>query len=137
MSQGTATDRFRVNQGAMAPRRCVDARSPTCPHSAFLNVLVVVDAGHMGDISLDLTSDYVAMLALSQPRSLDGCMVLSSVIDLYANACSGRDPPKGLTPADMAYLTSLYAADLTVAKSSEQTDIAGRMVKILAAGKGP
>ena len=119
-----------------AGRRCVDASSPTCPHSVFLNVLVLVDAGKMGDVSLDLTSNYVAMLALSQPRTLDGCMVLPSVIDLYAGACTGRDPPGGLTPADMAYLTSLYAADLTVEKAREQSDIAGRMVKILVPAKG-
>lgn len=128
-------ERASVNRGAMAPRRCIDARSPTCPHSGFLNVLVLVDARHMGDVSVDLTSDYVAMLALSQPRSLDGCMTLPSVIDLYAAACPDRDPPEGLTAADQAYLTSLYAADLTVAKASEQSDIAGRMVKILAAAR--
>lgn len=132
MAQSTATDRFRVNRGALAPRRCIDARSPTCPHSAFLNVLVLVDAGRMGDVSLALTSDYVAILALSQPRSLDGCLPLPSVIDLYARACPGRAPPSGLTPADMAYLTSLYAADLTASKSSEQADIAKRMTRILA-----
>jgi hypothetical protein len=37
----------------------------------------------------------------------------------------------------MAYLTSLYAADLTVAKSSEQSDITGRMVEILATASRP
>lgn len=119
-------------------RLCVDTSSPICSHAAFLNVLVIVDVGHMGDVSVDLTSDYVAMLALSQPRSLDGCMALPSVIDLYAKDCPGRDPPSGLTSADMAYLTSLYVADLTVDKSREQSDIAGRMVEIiLSAAKQP
>jgi hypothetical protein len=137
MAQSTATDRFRVTRGALAPRRCIDARSPDCPHSVFLNVLVIVDVGRMGDVDVSLTSDYVAMLALSQPLALDGCMALPSVIDLYARACAGRDPPDGLTPADMAYLTSLYAADLTVSKSGEQSDIANRMTTILAVPTRP
>jgi hypothetical protein len=130
-------ERAVENRGHLAPMRCVDTRSPTCPHSGFLNVLEIVDAGHMGDVSVDVTADYIAMLALSQPLSLDGCAALPSVIDLYAGGCSSRAPPSGLTPADMAYLTSLYAADLTVEKSSEQSDIAGRMVKILATAKEP
>jgi hypothetical protein len=132
-------DRFKVTRGAAVARPCVDTRSPTCPHSLFLNVLVIVDAAHMGDVSVGLTSDYLAMLALSQPqpRSQDGCMALPSIFDLYAKDCPGRDPPTGLTPADMAYLTSLYAADLTVEKASEQSDIARRMAKILASSKEP
>jgi hypothetical protein len=130
-------ERSRGNQGALAARRCIDLSSPSCPHSGFQNVLVMVDPGRIGDVGVSVTSDYIAMLALSQPRSLDGCMALPSVTDLFAGDCPGRDPPSGLTSADMAYLTSLYAADLTVAKSSEQSDIANRMVKILAANTGP
>jgi hypothetical protein len=127
-------ERFANNQGAMN-RPCIDIHLPTCPHGAFLNVLVIVDAGHMGDVSVDLTADYVAMLALSQPqsRSLDGCMALPSIVDLYAKDCPGRAPPGGLTPADMAYLAALYSADLTVDKPKEQADIAFRMVEILGA----
>jgi len=57
------------------------------------------------------------------------------VTDLYAKACPGREAPTGLTSADMAYLTSLYTADLTVGKTREQSDIAARMVKILTGPK--
>ena len=110
-----------------------------CQHSKFFNVLIVVDAAHMGDVSVDLASDYLALVALSQPkpRSLDGCLVLPSVLDLYAKGCPGRETPTGLTQADKAYLTGLYAADLTVVQfqQSEQSQIAGRMVKILDPGK--
>jgi hypothetical protein len=106
-----------------------------CPHSLFLNVLIVVDAAHMGDVPVDVTADYLALVVLSQPkpRSLDGCLALPSVFDLYAKDCPGREAPTGLTPADKAYLTGLYAADLTVVQfqQSEQSDIAGRMIKIL------
>jgi hypothetical protein len=153
-------ERFGVTRGAEAARRCVDpgvaahnprmvnhiVGSPTyavdeaCPHSLFLNVLIVVDAAHMGDVSVDLTSDYLTMVALSQPKpqSLDGCLALPSVLDLYAKDCPGREAPTGLTPADKAFLTGLYSADLTVVEfkqKSDQADIAGRMVKTLDKGK--
>jgi hypothetical protein len=113
-----------------------------CPHSLFLNVLIVVDAAHMGDVPVDLTADYLAMVALSQPqpRSLDGCLPLPSVLDLYAKDCAGREAPTGLSPADMAYLTGLYAADLAyvqLSAQSQQSDIAGRMVKIMTTAPKP
>ncbi len=78
-------------------------------------------------------------MALSQPkpRSLDGCLALPSVLDLYAKDCAGREAPTGLTPADRAYLTGLYAADLTKVQFQQgaQSEIAGRMVKMLDKGK--
>lgn len=136
-TEDNGRERGRDTRGLSADRRCIDYRSPTCPHSGFLNVLIIVDVGHMGDVSVGLTSDYLAMLALSQARSLNGCMALPSVLDLYASVCPGRELPSGLTPADMAYLTSLYAADLTVEKAREQSDIAKRMAKILTAAREP
>jgi hypothetical protein len=77
-------------------------------------------------------ADYVAMLAVSQPRSLDGCNALPSVIDLLAkSACSDRDPPVGMTAADSAYLAGLYASDPEARTTSAEGDIAGRMAAIL------
>ena len=116
------------------PPGCGDSRFSACLNSEFDNILVVVDNGRVKDRSLGLVSDYVVMLALSQPRSLDGCNVLPSVIDLFA-ACPDRDAPNGLTPADAAYLTALYAADLEAGKGGEQSDIAARMAKILIPAK--
>ena len=168
MTNNTVQDRFNLTRGAEAPRRCVDPgatpHSPMfmspgfssdpdevsaprwvgdapCLHSLFLNVLIVVDAAHMGDVSADLASDYLALVALSQPqpRSLDGCLALPSVLDFYARDCPGREAPTGLTPADRAYLTGLYAADLTQVQFGQgaKSEIAGRMVKILDNGKTP
>ena len=103
-----------------------------CLQSVFKNVFVVVDAKRLEGQDLGLITDYIVMVALSQPRSLDGCNAMSSVIDLLApSGCSGRQPPDGLTPADAAYLTALYSADLEAKKVGEQGEIAGRMAKIL------
>jgi hypothetical protein len=103
------------------------AQGSAC-QSVFRNVLVVVDVGKAQDQSVTSLTDYVAMLALSQPRSLDGCMTLASIIDLLAAApCPGRDPPDGLTPADTAYLTALYVSDPLANKTMQQSVMSARM----------
>src|SRR6185437_6881562 len=70
--------------------------------------IVVVDPARTQGMSLDTVSDYAAVLALSQPRSLDRCSVLPSITDLFAGACPGRTAPTRLTAADTAFLTALY-----------------------------
>jgi hypothetical protein len=104
----------------------------SCLQGVFKNVFVVVDNKFLGDNSLGLVTDYLAMVALAAPNSLDGCNELPSVIDLFAKAgCPGRDAPDGLTPADASYLTALYSADPEQKAWVERSDIAGRMAKIL------
>jgi hypothetical protein len=87
------------------PPEGVDARGPR----QFLKIFVTVDLRRTRDKSLGLISDYLTMLALSQPRSLDHCNALPSVTDLFTGPCPGRAAPTGLTPADAAFLTALYA----------------------------
>jgi hypothetical protein len=108
------------------------SRFTACYTSGFKNVLIVADNKALVGDKLSAVADDMALLALSQPRSLDGCNVLPSVIDRFAKApCPGRDPPEGLTPADTAYLTALYSADVRARKRFEQYDIASRMATIL------
>ena len=114
------------------PTGCGDSHFSACLKSVFVHVLVVVDTGRAKDASVGLISDYVAMLALSQPRALDRCNPLPSVTDLFAGSCPGRGAPNELTPADAAYLTALYTADAEAGSAAQKTDIAGRMSKILA-----
>jgi hypothetical protein len=106
-----------------------------CLSSEFANVFVVADAKALQGKDLAFLSDYLAMLALSQPRSLDGCAALASVIDALAPSdCGGRLAPDGFTPADAAYLTSLYSADPEGKRVAQQTEISTRMARILTKG---
>jgi hypothetical protein len=109
-----------------------DPRTLKCGiQTVFKNVLVVADAKALQG-QAGLLSDYLVVLTLSQPRSLDGCNNLASVIDVLApTACSGRDLPDGLTASDAAYLTALYEAYPYNNKTFEQSDIARRMARIL------
>ena len=117
----------------LAPTGCGDSPHFTaCLQGVIKNVLVVADSNRLQGRDAGLLSDYLSMLVLAQPKSLDGCNALASVIDLFApSACEGREVPNGLTPADAAYLTSLYQSNPEARLSFEQSDIAGRMAKIL------
>ena len=122
-----------------APVGCGEAsRFSACYRSSFDNVFMVADAAALQGKDIGLVADYMVMLALSKPRSLDSCNILASVIDVFSkSACPGREPPDGLTPSDAAYLTSLYQADPEARKSFQQSDISFRMAKILVkAGAG-
>jgi len=117
-----------------SPSGCSDnPRFTSCRRGVFRNVLAVVDVKALEGRDLGLVTDYLVMLTLSQPRSLDGCNALASVLDVLApGRCPGREtPPDGLTPADAAYLTSLYAADLEAKKAGEEGEISQRMARIL------
>jgi hypothetical protein len=120
-----------------APVGCADAPHFTsCLRSMFRNVLIVVDSRAVQGKDLGPLTDYLTMLALSQPKSLDGCDALASVIDMFAkSACPGRDRPDGLTPSDAAYLTALYESDPEAKMPLAQGDISIRMAKILVNAK--
>jgi hypothetical protein len=113
------------------PNGCGDSRlSGACLQSVFKNVLIVVDSGRVEGRGQGLIADYVAMLALSQPRSLELCGVLPSVIDAFAR-CEARRAPEGLTAADVAYLRALYATDPEASLATARSDIASRMARLL------
>ena len=114
------------------PPGCAGSLINHCERSVFKNVLVVVDSRVVTGKSLGPLADYLAVLALSQAKSLDGCSAFPSILDLMAKSpCPGRDPPGGITAADAAFLTALYAANPEAAAIAEQNDIAGRMAEIL------
>jgi hypothetical protein len=121
------------------PNACGDnPRFTACLKSEFRNVFIVADSKALNGKGAGLLSDYLVMLALSEPKSLDGCNALPSVIDLFApTACPGRDTPDGLTAADAAYLTALYMSDPEGKKNMEQTDISIRMANILVNASKP
>jgi hypothetical protein len=74
--------------------------------SGFFNVLIVAEPAKLLDHEVGSLADYVAMLALSQPASLDSCQELPSISNLLAPGCtsaSGR-----ITDGDLAFLKAFY-----------------------------
>ena len=127
----SARDETVDNYEGRSPVGCGYSRLTSCLQSVFSNVLVFVDSGRLKDRGLGPLADYLAMVTLSQPRTLDGCGALPSVIDFFAATCPGRVAPNRLTRTDLAYLKALYGANLEARKSSEVSDIASRMARIL------
>ncbi len=127
----SARDETLDSHEGRTPVGCGYSRLTSCLQSVFSNVLVFVDSGRLKDRELGPLADYLAMVTLSQPRTLDGCGALPSVIDFYAVTCPGRVAPDKLTKTDLAYLKALYGANLEARKSSEVSDIASRMARIL------
>lgn len=105
-----------------------------------LDARVLVDARRVDATRLGAIADYVAMLVLADPRAVDRCQVLPSVLDLFAGPCPGRPQPTGLTRSDLAYLKALYTAGNPITErdwnwsqhGGTADQIAGRMGMLLA-----
>ena len=110
---------------------------PPRNRSQFVNVLIVADGGKVAGREIGPVADYVAMLALSQARSLDACGPLPSILDLMADDCPSRPAPRALTDGDLAFLKALYAADLSTPETNARAKIAHEMVKDMAAPPKP
>jgi hypothetical protein len=105
----TAPD--RVSLGTRIPSRRI---------SSLINVLIVADIRKVAGGEIGPVADYITMLALSEPRSLDQCNDLPSILDLMSSDCESRAKPDKLTDSDIAYLKGLYAADLGATTNSMQ-----------------
>lgn len=99
--------------------------------SRIMNALIVVDMNKLDGAEIGPLSDYIAMLALSQARSLDDCNDLPSILDRFAAACAARAKPDAMTASDLAYLKALYAADLSAKVYSETDDVTRDMATTL------
>ena len=110
---------------------CASSPFSVCADGLFKNVLVVADSRALKGKDAGLLSDYLVMLTLARPKTLDGCNVLPSVLDVLSPAQCPHERPDGLTPGDAAYLTALYKADLSYRKNFAQGDISDRMSAIL------
>jgi hypothetical protein len=97
--------------------------------SSITHVLIVADINKLGGHEIGPVSDYIAMLALSHPRSLDDCNELPSILDLMSSRCGAREKPQALTANDIAYLKALYAADLGATTISVQKDTLDNAMK--------
>ncbi len=106
-----------------------DSRFTHCLSSLFVNVLIVADANALNGRPIGPIADYIALLALSQSRSLDGCDALPSILDLLSTKCGGRSKPDGLTDSDLAYLKALYWTNLETELVVEKGQIAEKMAR--------
>jgi len=93
------------NGAPVGPR--LGSRIYTRVQSSIIFVLIVVNTNEVTDHPIGAISDYIAVLALTKPRLLDGCGRLPSIFDLMASACT-TEKTDSITAGDLAYLRALY-----------------------------
>ena len=120
--------RVRLDGGAVRGT-CGASRLTDCISSEFINVLIVVDGRALEGRPLGPVADYVAVLALSQPKVEDGCNLMPSILDLMSSACGDRPAAVDMTRGDLAYLKSLYATDLESNYGQERSNLAAQLVR--------
>ena len=64
-------------------------------HSGLNHVIIVADPLLIADQEIGALADYIAMLALAEPRSLDDCEPLPTILNLLAPGCAGASPDTG------------------------------------------
>ena len=104
------------------------------PHgSGFYNVLIVAEPAKLTDYEVGTLADYITMLALSQPASLDSCQELPSISNLLAKGCDTAS--RKITDGDLAYLQGLYKVPTGSGFSAQRNTIRYEMKKTLVTDK--
>ena len=102
--------------------------------SGFFNIVIVADPPRLFDYEVGSLADYIAMMALSQPASLDTCQDLPSISNLLAKGCASV--PGWITDGDLAYLKGLYRVPSGYAMSAQRNELQYQMKKTLVTDKG-
>jgi hypothetical protein len=102
--------------------------------SGFFNVLIVAEPAKLSDYEVGALADYITMLALSQPASLDSCQDLPSISNLLAKGCTAAAAK--ITDGDLAYLYALYRVPSGYGLSTQQDEMQFQMKKTLITDKG-
>ena len=101
--------------------------------SGFYNVLIVAEPAKLYDYEVGALADYIAMLALSQPASLDSCQELPSISNMLAKGCASA--PARITDGDLAYLRGLYNMPRGYSLSAQKNEMRFEMKKTLVTDK--
>jgi hypothetical protein len=81
------------------------------PGSSLYNVIIVADPAKLGEYEMGALADYIAMLALSQPKSFDVCWEVPSITNLLSKDCQAERKTASLSDNDARFLYGLYKMD--------------------------
>ncbi len=102
--------------------------------SGFNNVLILAEPAKLFDYEVGALADYITMLALSEPASLDDCLDLPSISNLLAKGCASAS--NKVTDGDLAYPQELYRAPKGSSMSGQVDEIRYELKKTLVTDKG-
>ena len=101
--------------------------------SGFYNVVILAEPAKLSDYEVGSLADYITMLGLSQPASLDSCQELPSISNLLAKGCASA--ASKITDGDLAYLLALYRVPSGYGLSSQRDEMLFQMKKTLVTDK--
>jgi hypothetical protein len=111
--------------------RLKDSRIEASAKEAISMVVVLIDAKRIGKVTLAQTSDYLAMICLSQIELRADVGTTNTILKLFGNGQSGPLPP-GLTDWDFAFLNALYRVGY-YSPMHQRMDLTSRMSRELGA----
>jgi hypothetical protein len=95
--------------------------------SEFLTVTIVIDSNKILGYPLGALADDIAMMALAQTKSFDGCRELVSITNLTSPGCEASRKANALTVNDLAYLRGLYQMNIELGADVQRTELGNRM----------
>lgn len=110
--------------GELPPMIPGGSRLRTEVQNDLLRAYVIVDVDGPAALSLPQLADYVAMVAFAQINPDADLSAYPTVLNLFANPAVVQ----GMTDWDMAYLRSLYAAELNQRNPGAQNGAAGNIM---------
>jgi len=93
--------------------------------SELYNVVIVADPTKLASYEIGELSDYIAMLALTEPASQDACLDLPSILNLLVENCATKT--NALTGNDAAFLHGLYKMSPGTTPQTQKDEISYQM----------
>jgi len=87
------------------------------------NVIIVADSGKLKQYEMGSVADYIAMLALSRPKSFDSCWEVPSITNLLAKDCEALRKTATLSDNDAAFLRGLYRMSAGASEFQQRAEI--------------
>lgn len=97
--------------------------------SVFYHVIIVANPDKLVEYEIGSLADYIALLALAQPDSLDACQTLPSIVNLLAKGCERVS--NDLTANDLAYLRGLYKMSPDLNLGTQKDEVTYQMQQML------
>ena len=89
--------------------------------SSLYNVIIVADLTKLGDYGVGSLADYIAMLALSQPKSFDACWEVPSITNLLTKDCDRKTAT--ISDNDTRFLYGLYKMNAGYSVFQQRSEI--------------
>ena len=87
------------------------------------NVVIVADSSKLKEYEIGSLADYIAMLALSRPKSFDACWEVPSITNLLAKDCEKLRKTATLSDNDAAFLHGLYKMSTGASEFQQRAEI--------------